>query len=439
MVQAGEQLGTPTEGTINVNRSERYGWFWSLFFALIGLALVAPGLTFPGWAQTQPQAESMTSNLQVQVQSTDPDWEGRTVEISVLVHAMGMEQGPRTVVDPVSVDVGQTEQLGEISFSPGQSVDLVVTTDQGTFLQPVAPSELEQEVVVVGVGEETGSENLSVETHFTILQPFPARVMVREMILLRNESDGPVPAGEVGFEMLGSTERVRPGQGFRDESDFTVEEDRLTYRLQVGPGITVLEWFYMIPAEDVQNLERTLTYPTAELQVQVPPVEGVEVEFENLSRTESDRQGTMLTSQNLQPGDRYSVTLSGLSEMELPGMGSGNEQPPGGSARQPGPPEPGTQAPDEPWHPGGQSEPATTGRWPMLLSILFSLLVFAGSYAYVRYHLNRSSNAVEADFVIEEIARLDRAAEEGLIPEEFHQRTRERWKSSVREPDSSTD
>lgn len=401
-------------------------------------------------AQTRGSGPQMENTLRVQVQGLDEQATDEVANVSVLRHGGGFRGGAETVLGPQEIPVGETAELGKLEIGPGQTPDLLVETDRTRYVQPITPREVEQGVVTVTVGAGQSEGPIQVETHHQVIQPFPARIMVREMVFLRNESDQPISGDQVRFEIPDGVDQVHVGQGFRGSEDLVRDGNTIGPEMDISPEVTALEWFYAVPAGNETQIGRTLNLPTAELQVRVPEMDGLELDYENLEPGESPDSGqqnmTLLEARDLSEGSTYALTLSGLDDLDMSGMGpmanQGGDAPSDGASGPPGggPSGPSGEPPQADWHPGQQGGQDTGGlNWPLILGVVFSLLVFVGSYAYVRFTLGEAKPAVDRDFVIEEIARLDEARENDVIPEEYYEETRDRLKRAVRDGSSSTD
>lgn len=366
--------------------------------------------------------------------AAEPSVQGEPIEARLRVAAAGVQQDPKYPLDTVSGSVGETFEMGTLKSSPKQRVELEVTLPWGRYYRTVSKQELSGGTIPLTVYPDGENVDLEVSRHGILVQPFPKRLMVREYVVFRNNSQSMAGGKDnpIEFKLPEGMQRVIPGPGMGKASELTKEGDVYRYHNLVPPGESMVGFFYMIkPGSNTYTLERTVTVPTGKLAVRIPSYEKLTVTTEQLQKVQRpDKSGKapsghapqIYRADNLESGETIRITFEGLNEISVPG-GMGK------SGSKSGPP-----AGDD----GGMSRPSSFSNvsWPLILGIGFSVLIFVGSYGYVQYKLSQGPVAgVGADFLIREIANLDQEFEDGAIDEAYYKRTRRRWKQKAEELD----
>jgi hypothetical protein len=292
----------------------------------------------------------------------------------------------------------------------------------------MSPTDLKSGNTEITVYPEDNDADVTVSRHGALVQPFPGRLMVREVLVVNNPGDGLVggEANPFQLDLPENLERIIPGPSMAGPEDLQSSGESYRYMKMFPPGETVLGFFYMIsPSGNNYSLERTIRHPTSRLVYSVPQTDALTLEATGLSRRRVDRRrgegkSLLFSGQNLSVGDTVSLQFSGLSDLSASGM-MGQ----GGSST------PGSDTTDDPF-----DRPSTFSQiaWPLWLSIGFSLLIFIGSYTYVQYRLSDlPEDSLDTDFLVKELAQLDQEFEDGAIDEPYYKRTRRRWKDYLKE------
>lgn len=360
---------------------------------------------------------------------------GTEVELTLTLVATGVGQESETPLGTSTVAVGNSVDLGTISDTPTRPTQLLVELPDGTFYRTVRPGELRNGIVELQIHEKGPSDSLRVQEHSVLVQPFPNRMMIREVVVFRNPTDHRVGGEDspVEIDLPEGATRFNPGPGFGTDADYRLEDGKLTYNVQLAPGRSIIGFFYLVMPEGNQyTMVRRPSWPTDRFIVNTMTGDSVSVSTEGFRSVTNPRgrapsgRADQYVAESVSVGQQLSLTWNGLNNMSPPGsMGDGATPP---MAEGPT----GEQATSD-----NQTEQRPSSlssvSWPVFIGIGISLLVFAGSYGYVQFHLKELDPGLGEEFLIEEIARLDQEFEDGAIDEAYYNRTRRRWKSKAHE------
>lgn len=372
----------------------------------------------------------------VHTEAGTPQLEGKPVTLELFRVSMGVEETDNSVGQSVETEIGESVDLGPINSTGGEPMQLRVDLPDGSFYHSIRPQQLQQNKIELTVHPLGPTRGLTVEEHSVLVQPFPRRMMVREIVVFQNPTQHRVggPENPVKISLPEGATRFNPGPGFGPQTDYQLDDGTLRYRVSLAPGRTIIGFFYMVTTEeDPYRMQREVVHPTRRFILNTMIGDSVTVKASGLQEIESASGGPARSRQyiaeNLSAGDQFSMTWSGLQEMELPSMGTPG--PPGNGS--PNAPDQATKTGDEQPRPNSFSSVS----WPVFLGIGISFLMFAGAYGYVQFSVRQQGEG-DLTFLVEEIARLDQEYEDGAIEKPYYRRTRRRWKNKARELDENS-
>lgn len=372
------------------------------------------------------------SALRVETSVTDDSLRGVKVDLELTLVSTGVSQEAEAPLGRSSVKLGESVDLGELTEVPDRPAQLRVELPDETFYHTVSPGELESGTINLEVHPQTNQGEPQLEEHNMLVQPFPKRMMVREILVIRNSTNARIGGNQQPLQipLPEGAQRFNPGPGFGSESDYQFRDGQLRYRVSLAPGRTVVGFFYIISTDDdPYTMLREIAYPTGRFVLNTMTGEQVSVDVTGLESVgsgtaQSRSESRQFVGENFSPGDRVKVVWEGLEDMEMPAMGPGMESP--------GSPPSSSASPSTPPLNSETSRPSSFSSvsWPVFLGIGISLLIFAGAYGYVQFSVRQRQDGIE-EFLIEEIARLDQEFEDGAIEKPYYRRTRRRWKSEA--------
>jgi len=371
-------------------------------------------------------------SLTVETSVTDDSLSGIEAELELTLVSTGVGQQAEAPLGRSSVVLGESVDLGELSEVPQRPAQLRVELPDETFYYTVSPGELQSGTINLEVHPRSDQGDPRLEEHNLLVQPFPRRMMVREILVIRNSTNARIGGTQqpLRIPLPDGAERFNPGPGFGSEADYRFREGELEYRVSLAPGRTIIGFFYIISTdEDPYTMVREIAYPTDRYILNTMTGEEITVDVTGLESVgggsgQSPSGSKQFVGENFSAGDRIEVTWEGLEQMEMPSMGPGMD-PPGSS--------PSTSSPSTPPVETETARPNSFSSvsWPVFLGIGISLLMFAGAYGYVQFSVRQQEDNLE-EFLVEEIARLDQEFEDGAIEKPYYRRTRRRWKNEAR-------
>ncbi|MFB6356898.1 MAG: hypothetical protein ABEJ65_10335 [bacterium] len=368
----------------------------------------------------------------VKTRPAEPALQGAEISVSLMVLPAGVSQDPKYPLGTTTGTVGETLELGTLDTVPRQPVQLKVELPGGRFFKTINTRQLRQGSTTVSVYSVGTSKGIKMAQRRMLLQPFPKRLMVRDMVVVENQSQSFVGGSDDPFvvDLPGVPDGVRPGPGISGKADWSLSDSLLKYQPYLKPGRNLLGFSYMIRTKDSLEWKYSPSHSLASIQISIPEMDGLTIETEGFKRQSSGKSGkrsmVQLQAKNISPDDQLQIQLKGLNNLSM-------KKGPMASSKRPG------SSTDQKSSSTGRPSSTDSTNWAVIVSIVFSLLVFVTAYGYVQWQLGETSEVLDRSFVLEEIARLDQEFEDNAIDEPYYKRTRRRWKKAIDTPDSDED